>query len=151
MKSKWLFVFVMVLMCGTAWGQGFTYVHVMTAAEAAEFDSVNRLTRDQQVEYYHELDRKEAIQAVVDKTTADSLRLIRQVDIALDYLKSQGYELPKVRTFTPMTTKDLPDSVIGFWELPVELQKKYLQLRGYTIDGISTTIPPKSDGGWIRE
>ena len=56
---------VLLLMCGTAWGQVFT-----------DWDKINA--------------EKAKIRA-----TADSLRLIRQVDIVLDYLKAQGYGLPK--------------------------------------------------------
>ena len=46
-----------------------------------------------------------------EQAIADSLRLIHQVDIVLDYLKAQGYELPKIPAVIRLTITDIGDSV----------------------------------------
>lgn len=63
---------LLMLMCGTAWGQTYTVNPIYT--EPGSLSDIERRARI---------------------AAADSLRLIRQVDIVLDYLKAQGYELPR--------------------------------------------------------
>jgi len=92
MKSKWLFT-VLLLMCGTAWGQdyspyrgGIVYTNPDTLTWRRESVTADSLRRK---ESFNERMAREGV-------TADSLRIVRQVDIVLDYLRAQGYALPKI-------------------------------------------------------
>ncbi len=78
---------VLLLMCGTAWGQDYfrdsngNRLHVVYVQE----DSIL-------VPHY---DINDTLFTMQELAARDSLRLIRQVDIVLGYLKSKGYELPR--------------------------------------------------------
>ena len=113
MINRILAVLALIFACGTAWGQ------VPMNANQAHDDSVAKgLLKSKYISY----DKVQAITITqpwppVSQASADSLRLIHQVDIVLEYLKERGYELPKTRVFANLDTLIVapPDTLRIIW------------------------------------